>query len=78
MIIKKKIYDSQLNNGFYSDNFNSNYSTSSNNNVNYNFQTRKMTDEEIENVFKNVFGTMNLNDIFKSNIFNEVGKEKRK
>ncbi|KAI4836468.1 DnaJ protein [Plasmodium brasilianum] len=68
---KKKIYDSQLNNGFYSDNFNSNYSTSSNNNVNYNFQTRKMTDEEIENVFKNVFGTMNLNDIFKSNIFNE-------
>lgn len=40
--------------------------------MNYNFKTTRMTDEEIENVFKNVFGNMNINDIFNSNIFNEV------
>ncbi|CRG95028.1 DnaJ protein, putative [Plasmodium gallinaceum] len=66
---KKRIYDSQLNNGFYSNSFN-NYSNATNN-MNYNYQTRRMSDEEIENVFKNVFGNINLNDIFKSNIFNE-------
>ncbi|ETW27742.1 hypothetical protein PFFCH_04867 [Plasmodium falciparum FCH/4] len=71
---KKKMYDSQLNNGFYSNNFNNNYynTTSNSNHMNYNYQSKRMTDEEIENVFKNVFGNMNLNDIFKSNIFNEV------
>ncbi|CDO66096.1 DnaJ protein, putative [Plasmodium reichenowi] len=70
---KKKIYDSQLNNGFYSNNFNNNYynTTSNSNHMNYNYQSKRMTDEEIENVFKNVFGNMNLNDIFKSNIFKE-------
>ncbi|CRH01770.1 DnaJ protein, putative [Plasmodium relictum] len=67
---KKRIYDSQLNSGFYSNNFN-NYANTSTNSTNYNYHTRKMTDEEIENVFKNVFGNINLNDIFKSNIFNE-------
>ncbi|VEV58543.1 DNAJ like protein, putative [Plasmodium vinckei vinckei] len=68
---KKRIYDSQLNNGFSSNNFGNNYSNMSNQNMNYNFKTTRMTDEEIENVFKNVFGNMSINDIFRSNIFNE-------
>ncbi|GAB67756.1 DnaJ domain containing protein [Plasmodium cynomolgi strain B] len=69
---KKKIYDSQLNHGFSAGNFGNNYSNmSSNGKTNYTYQTRRMSDEEIEKVFKNVFGTMNLNDIFKSNVFGE-------
>lgn len=44
------------------------------NGANYEYRTRRMTDEEIENVFKNVFGNMNLQDIFKSNIFNNEPK----
>eukprot|EP00366_Plasmodium_knowlesi_P002537 XP_002260034.1 DNAJ-like protein, putative [Plasmodium knowlesi strain H] len=69
---KKRMYDSQLNNGFSSGHFENNYTnTNSNTGTNYAYQTRRMTDEEIEKVFKNVFGTMNLNDIFKSNLFGE-------
>ncbi|CXJ00214.1 DNAJ like protein, putative [Plasmodium berghei] len=68
---KKSIYDSQLNNGFSSNSFGNNHSNMPNQNMNYNFKTTRMTDEEIENVFKNVFGNMNINDIFNSNIFNE-------
>ncbi|SCP05460.1 DnaJ protein, putative [Plasmodium ovale] len=68
---KKKMYDCQLSSGFYSNGMKNNYANMSNSNASYTYQTRKMTDEEIERVFKNVFGNMNINDIFKSNLFNE-------
>ncbi|ANQ09910.1 Uncharacterized protein PCOAH_00042820 [Plasmodium coatneyi] len=69
---KKQMYDSQLNSGFSSGHFGNNYAnTNSNGGTNYTYQTRRMSDEEIEKVFKNVFGTMNLNDLFKSNVFGE-------
>ncbi|GAW82262.1 DnaJ domain containing protein [Plasmodium gonderi] len=70
---KRQMYDNQLNGGgFSSNNFDNNFSNmSSNNNMKYTYQTRRMSDEEIEKIFKNVFGNMNLNDIFKSNVFNQ-------
>ncbi|EUD67616.1 hypothetical protein C922_01801 [Plasmodium inui San Antonio 1] len=69
---KKHIYDSQLNGGFSGGHFHNNYAnTNGSGKTNYTYETKRMSDEEIEKVFKKVFGTMNLNDIFKSNVFGE-------
>ncbi|KJP86298.1 hypothetical protein AK88_04017 [Plasmodium fragile] len=69
---KKQMYDCQLNNGFHGGHFGNHYgNTNSNGQANYTYQTRRMSDEEIEQVFKKVFGTMNINELFKSNVFGQ-------
>ncbi|EDL44365.1 DnaJ domain containing protein [Plasmodium vivax] len=78
---KKRLYDSQLSGGFCAGSSHANQANHANyanhasgnggDETNYAFQTRRMTDEEVQKVFRKVFGTMNLNDLFKSNVFGE-------